>query len=79
MNQRLNAITEELNGVVEARLSLRATIPEFLTPKRSLEIFVKAIQAHMRQLNKIGQVAIQNADQQAFYSLIGDPELVAVK
>ena len=76
---KLDAIYNELYGVLEGYLDTTAAIPEFLTPQRALEIAVKALKEHARRLNEVWQMSTQHCDWEYFNTLVGGVELVAAK
>lgn len=80
MQSKYDAIFEELTShVAEGHLDVTATIPEFLTPERALEIHVKAARAHAHKLNEVWQKSMQSGDWDYFVRLISTDEVVAAK
>mgnify|MGYP000973302760 FL=1 len=79
MKLKLDAIYGEMSGMLEGRVDRNAPIPEFLTPQRVLEIYVKSVKAHATKLNEVWQKSTERCDWGYFNQVVGSVELVAVK
>lgn len=77
---RYDAIFEELtNEVAQGKFDSKATIPEFLTPERALEIFLKAAKAHARKLNEVWEKSLHCRNWEDIARIIGSVDVVAAK
>lgn len=79
MKSKLDTIAKELENAAEGLIDSKATIPEFLTPQRTMEIIVKAFAAKLRRAYELWQESPQKEDSEAFSRLLRSLDVVKAK